>query len=107
MEAEPAGADMDICKILVQLWAALSLVSLAIDAACLWLDQHAAMLSLGTYGINLTTVFMASAPMPIILAVVLPVLGALFAALHRLGGIAIRSLARAHRPARPPGHRRA
>src|SRR5262249_54308285 len=63
-------------------WALLSLLSLAIDAACIWLDFNGRIVAplrdlYETYHVSHVTVFLFSAPAPFILAILMPLLGAL------------------------------
>jgi len=67
---------MGIWTILLRLWATLSLVSLAIDGACLWIDAHGrAEPLLEAYGINHISLFLWSAPAPFVAAILLPFIG--------------------------------
>jgi hypothetical protein len=68
---------MEIWKIVLRLWALLSVLSLAIDGACILLDMNGRATSLlfDTYQVSHVTVFLFSAPAPFVLAVLMPVLG--------------------------------
>jgi hypothetical protein len=71
---------MEVWKVVLRLWAFLSLLSLAIDAACIWLDFMGTVAPLrdiyDTYHVSHVTVFLFSAPAPFVLAIVMPILGA-------------------------------
>ena len=68
---------MDIWKYLLRLWALLTLVSLAIDGVCVWIDAHGgAVPLLDGWGVNYVTLFLWSAPAPFVSAILLPILGA-------------------------------
>ena len=70
---------MEVWKVVLRLWALLSLLSLAIDAACIWLDFAGTVAPLrdiyDTYHVSHVTVFLFSAPAPFVLAIVMPILG--------------------------------
>jgi H+/Cl- antiporter ClcA len=73
---------MDVWKVVLRLWALLSLLSLVIDAICIGLDLNgraAAPLHdlYETYRVSHVTVFLFSAPAPFVLAVIMPLLGVL------------------------------
>ena len=73
---------MDVWKVVLRLWALLSLLSLAIDAICIGLDLNgraAAPLQdlYDTYHVSHVTVFLFSAPAPFVLAILMPLLGVL------------------------------
>lgn len=70
---------MRIEKLLLGLWAVLSLVSLAIDSACVWIDAHGSVQPLlDAWGVNYITLFLWSAPVPFVLAILLSILGAVY-----------------------------
>lgn len=99
---------MDVWKVVLRLWALLSLLSLAIDAICIGLDLNgraAAPLQdlYDTYHVSHVTVFLFSAPAPFVLAVVMPLLGVLLIFLRWSVGIeAPPPRARNARPRREP-----
>ena len=70
---------MEVWKVVLRLWAFLSLLSLVIDAACIWLDFKGTIAPLrdiyDTYHVSHVTVFLFSAPAPFVLAIVMPILG--------------------------------
>ena len=68
---------MSIRKSLFRIWVALTVVSIGVDAASLWLGQHARAMLPGANDYNYITIFLVSAPAPIALAVLLTVLGLL------------------------------
>jgi hypothetical protein len=69
---------MEVWKVVLRLWALLSLLSLAIAGACIWLDSVAGgpLHNLyDTYHVSHVTIFMFAAAAPFVLAVVMPILG--------------------------------
>src|SRR5690348_2479323 len=102
---------MEIWKVVLRLWALLSLLSLAIAGACVWIDANGrAQAILDSYGINHVTLFLWSAPAPFVLAILMPILGVFLSfigwsvgAPHRAPAPRRRKQSRtaAIRPARP------
>jgi hypothetical protein len=69
---------MEVWKVVLRLWALLSLLSWAIAGACIWLDGIAAgsLHNLyDTYHVSHVTIFMFAVAAPFVLAVVMPILG--------------------------------
>lgn len=73
---------MSIRKSLVRVWLVLSLISVLIDVACFWLVQDTPARLPGSYTFNYITIFLVSAPVPIVLAILLTMLGAALAMLR-------------------------
>jgi len=73
---------MSIRESLVQVWLVLSLISVLIDVACFWLVQHTPAPLPGSYTFNYITIFLVSAPAPIVLAILLTMLGGALAMLR-------------------------
>lgn len=102
---------MIIRKSLIRVWLVLSLISLLIDVTCFWLVQYTPVQLPGNYTFNYMTIFLVSAPAPFILAILLTLLGGVFAllrwiwvgsrrAMHRSGlGISDYASSRAITPA--------
>ncbi len=80
---------MEIWKIVLRLWAWLSILSLAIAGACIALDLNGRATSLlfDTYQVSHVTVFMFSAAAPFVLAIVMPILGVILVFLRWSVGI--------------------
>lgn len=89
---------MDVWKVVLRLWALLSLLSLAIDGFCIWLDSNGTVAPLrdayDTYHVSHVTLFLFSAPAPFVLAIVMPILGAFLVFIRWSLGIS--------KPAAPP-----
>ena len=71
---------MDVWKVVIRLWALLSLLALAIAGACVLLDLNGTAAALlndayDTYHVSHITVFLFAAAAPFVLAVVMPILG--------------------------------
>ncbi len=66
---------MSIGKTLFRIWLMLSIASLAIDAACFWLSQHAPAALPDRPTINFIIIFLVSAPAPLVLGLFLTALG--------------------------------
>lgn len=66
---------MSIGKTLFRIWLLLSIASLAIDAACFWLSQHAPAALPERPTINFIIIFLVSAPAPLVLGLFLTALG--------------------------------
>jgi hypothetical protein len=81
---------MEVCKVVLRLWALLSILSLAIAGACILLDVNgrATTLLFDTYRVSHVTVFMVSAAAPFALAVLMPILGVVLVFLRWSVGIA-------------------
>ncbi len=98
---------MDVWKVVLRLWALLSVLSLAIDALCIGLDLNgraAAPLQdiFETYHVSHVTVFLFSAPAPFVLAIVMPLLGVLLVFIRWSVGIEAPHRAAVKRPRREP-----
>ena len=98
---------MDVWKVMLRLWALLSLLSLAIDGICIWLDlsgRSAALLQelYDYYHVSHVTVFLFSAPAPFVLAIVMPLLGVLLVFIRWSVGIEAPHRATSARPRQAP-----
>jgi hypothetical protein len=100
---------MDVWKVMLRLWALLSLLSLAIDGICIWLDlsgRSAALLQelYDYYHVSHVTVFLFSAPAPFVLAIVMPILGLILVFIRWSIGIEPPPRAAKLRPRRDQRH---
>ena len=75
---------MSIGRSLFRIWLMLSLASLAIDAACFWLSWHTPAAVPDRPTVNYVVIFMLSAPMPFVLAVLFILTGMLFSLMRGL-----------------------
>ena len=75
---------MSLRNSLFRIWLALTIVSVAVDVACFWLVQHTPAALPGTQDYNYITIFLVSAPAPIVLAILLTALGVLVGLLRWL-----------------------
>jgi len=81
---------MDPWKFLLRLWALLTLVSLAVDGACVWIDAHGGTVPpLEAWGVNHVTLFLWSVPAPFVLAILLPILGVCLGLIGRMARLSV------------------
>ncbi len=73
---------MSIGKTLFRIWLMLSIASLAVDAACFWLSQHAPAALPERPTINFIIIFLVSAPAPLVLGLFLTALGVVLTLSH-------------------------
>ena len=75
---------MSVGKNLFRMWLTLSLASLAIDAACFWLSAHTPAATPDRPTVNYVVIFMLSAPLPFVLAVLFILIGIVFSLMRGL-----------------------
>jgi hypothetical protein len=94
---------MEVWKVVLRLWALLSILSLAIGGACIVLDLNgrATTLLFETYRVSHVTVFMFSAAAPFVLAILMPLLGVVLVFLRWSVGIGAPQ-AQPRKAPRPP-----
>jgi hypothetical protein len=92
---------MLIGKTLFRLWITLSLMSVAIDAACFWAAQHAPAPLPDKPSINYVMIFLVSAPAPLALGVLMTAFGMLLGLLRWMCLSTVRIVTHRAAPLRP------